>query len=213
MYHWYGNVSCKGVNVSNNEVNQISGILIQQPSTKSSISFSSFNSNIASGFECLEFYQCSHDVSYTNVISNSQNSNTYGIIFTESSAQLTMKHCAIYGKSPFSQVFSIDSSLITCDNCSIGSVQQRSFSTTNTAPKPFINSYEYLELEECKVTPIKPLHTPEQTPGVTPGKTCESNSFTWKSEDYINFYRLLEYIFLLCCLHPDPAKDIWYDIQ
>ena len=149
MYHLYGNVSCKGVNVSNNKVRDISGILIQEPSTKSSISFSSFNTNIASGFECLEFYRGSHDVSYTNVIGNSQNSNSNGIIFAEYGAQLTMNHCSIFGNDPGSAnvFFSDDSSCsIKCTDCSMTEDQMNSKSsyvTIDTASESFINYYEY----------------------------------------------------------------------
>ena len=52
--HWYGNVSCKGVNVSNNEVRQVSGIYIYYPSI-SSISFSSFRNNKATSYRCIYF--------------------------------------------------------------------------------------------------------------------------------------------------------------
>ena len=56
LYHKQGDVSCKGVNVSNNEVYIVSGIYIESQSL-SSISFSSFRNNNSTnnGWICIYF--------------------------------------------------------------------------------------------------------------------------------------------------------------
>ena len=82
------------MNVSNNEVREISGIYIYYPSI-SSISFSSFRNNKATGSNgwiCILCSYNTHQMTNTNIIANNQQSTSYGIIYTTNSAKLTMKH-------------------------------------------------------------------------------------------------------------------------
>ena len=179
LYHWNGNISCKGVNVSYNEVFSTSGIYINNPSI-SYISFSSFRNNKATGSDsyssiCIYCYSKTHQMTNTNIIENNPQGSSFGIIYTRNLAILTMKHCSVFGNcnNDIGKVFDADSGSITCDNCSIGSDQKGSFTTLNTASESFINYYEYLELDECKrgldswgtLYPIMP--TPKQTPEQT----------------------------------------------
>ena len=82
--HENGDFSCKGVNVSNNEVNQVSGIMIYNPST-SFISFSSFRNNRAKGstysYICIDFVSNSHQMNQTNIIENNQDTSDCGILY------------------------------------------------------------------------------------------------------------------------------------
>ena len=121
LCHRYGNVSCKGVNISNNEAYQYSGIEIYNPSI-SSISFSSFRNNKASEYICIRCYSSTHQMTNTNIIENNQQSTFLGIIYTtEDSANLTMKHCSVYGNCNNGKgtVFYVSSGSITCTDCSL----------------------------------------------------------------------------------------------
>ena len=155
LYHWNGDVSCKGVNVSNNQVYCFSGIYILNPSI-SSISFSSFRNNKASNYICLDFVSNTHQMTNTNIIENNQQSTSYGIIYA-SKSEVTMIHCSVFGncETGSGSVFSVSSGSITCSNCSFGPNQQTKSEEEGTIDfgtpsEPFINYYEFLELDECK---------------------------------------------------------------
>ena len=186
MYLEQGNVSCKGVNVSNTEVNQISGIDISY--TTSSISFSSFRNNTATGNSCFylfNFNQSSHKITNTNIIENRGKSNFNGIV-TCYQATLSLNHCSVFGNSaPNAYIFFIGiSGSIAFTKCSISDDQKKCNSNSinyGTTDKLFINYYEYLELDECKrgldvwsnILPNTPTPIPfsTQTPKRTPQKT------------------------------------------
>ena len=125
LYQQCGDVSCEGVNVSNNVANSYSGLRVFNPSI-SSILFCSFKNNTAAGdpysYVCLDFLFNSHKMNHTNIIENNQQSLTYGIIYTASLAELTMSHCSVYGNcnNKKGKVFYVSSGVITCNYCSIG---------------------------------------------------------------------------------------------
>ena len=213
LYHRRGDISCKGVNVSNNEVYMYSGIFLYYPSM-SYLSFSSFRNNSAIGdsesFICIEnIGPIDYKMENTNIIENTQTSCLYGIIDVDENAKLTMNHCSVFGNcnNDKGKVFYVYSGSIRCTDCAIPKDQKDSqygSVTIETASESFINYYEYLELNDCKtgldswgtLYPVTPISKQ------TPEKTQESKCFTWYCEDhrssYIDFYRLLEYIFLLC---------------
>ena len=151
MYHWNGDVLCKGVNVSNNEVRQFSGIYIYYPSI-SSISFSSFRNNKATSYQCIYFNsRSSTDMSYSNVIENSHPASNCGILETTVTS-LEMIHCSIFGNclTESGKVFYANSGTsITCRDCSISDDQKTksigSVTFTDEASESFINYYEYFE--------------------------------------------------------------------
>ena len=214
LYHAFGNFLCKGVNVSNNELYLYSGIRIWDPST-SLISFSSFRNNNATNGGCIDFYSGSHQMKNTNIIENNQLGSQYGIIFARNIANLTMNHCSVYDKSQTVFCAATGSSII-CDDCSMADDQKTITSGSviiNKLSGSFINSYEYLNLGDCQTEiairdDINPV----------PVTSVALRRFTWYCDgihrpDDISFYRLLQYELLLCCLHPNPSKDIWYDIQ
>ena len=223
----FGDVSCKGLNVSNNEVKQFSGIRILDPST-CYISFSSFRNNNSTGesdcFTCLDFRSGSPQMNNTNIIENAQQIDWWGIIRAEDSATLTMNNCSLYGNcnNGKGDVFCTkdSGSSIICSYCSFGPNQQTTYDKGpidfGTTSESFINYYEFLDLNECKagldewsnIKPVIPTPKPSQTPEET-WYPYEDLVQTAK----INFYQLLKYIFLLCCLNPDPAKDIWHSIN
>ena len=217
LYHFRGNASVKGVNVSNNEVGEISGIHINNPSI-SSISFSSFRRNNATSYTCIKCSTGSnkHYITNTNIIENEQQTTTSsnGIIHANY-ASISMTQCSIFGNKPGSGVVLFGT--ITCINCSVTNDQETyttgSVTFTEKPSKLVINYYEFLNLEECKPgldewSNIKPI-TPSKDRNICSKCFCEE--LIHRGD--INLYRLLEYMCLLCCLHPDPAKDIWYDIQ
>ena len=230
FYHYQGDIKCHGVNASDNEVSLDCGLYIGKPAN-SSMTFSSFRNNTAiegltTGYACIHCYsgyeQFIHQISYTNIIENKQDSDEYGIIYTEGSANLTMKHCSVYGNCNNGKgtVFYVSSGSITCIDCSVDGNQKTSTSGTFTfkedPSEPFLNYYKFLNLDECNagldswgtLYPILP--TPEPT--LQPTRTLfESTYDSFKS--HINFYRFMEYLILLSCLNPNPSKDIWYDIQ
>ena len=149
LYHERGDVLCKGVNVSNNEVYYASGIYIGLP-LDSSILFSSFRNNKATGSDgniCIECSLNTHYITNTNIIENEQTSSRNGIINSQYTT-ITMTHCSISGNKPGSGVVFYGSFI--CDNCSIGSDQNGTFYPINTATESFINSYQYLVLGSCK---------------------------------------------------------------
>ena len=210
LSHHKGNVSCKGVNVSNNKVYRYSGIFIEYP-LKSTVSFSSFRNNNATDYVCIIFcYDELHEMSYSNVIENSHPAPNYGIIETRETS-LEMNHCSIFGNclAESGMVFYANSETsITCTNCSIPDDQKVKSSGSVTfddePTESFINYYEYLELDSCKagldswgtLYPITPI--PKQTPGKMP----ESKRFAWCCKNICQRGN----IFLLCCLYTDPAK-------
>ena len=150
----YGNLKCKGVNLSNNNVNQISCFYIR-PTTLSLISFSSFRNNSANNFRCILFNYQKHIVNCTNIIENIQNSPSSGIITVWNQALLEMTHCSIYGNDPKqASVFANEDgrSSITCIFCSIGSNQTGDFQSNELSTESFINYYDYLELGNCKAS-------------------------------------------------------------
>ena len=101
LRHNSGNASCYGVNVSHNNVQQVSGILIYEPKTTAKISFSSFRNNTADpNYICLYCHTNQHFIDYTNVIENKQMSPDDGIIYAESNARMIMNHCSVYGNDP-----------------------------------------------------------------------------------------------------------------
>ena len=172
LYLLCGNVSCKGVNVSNNEVNQFSGIEIDSPSI-CSISYSSFRNNTATYYVCICCDEESQqEMSYSNIIDNNQESSSYGIIYTETSTNLTMIHCSVYGNcnSENGTVFyAYSGTSIACTYCSMTEDKKTSKYETviynEEPPESFINYYKYLELNECKrgldewsnIKPITPI--------------------------------------------------------
>ena len=234
LYFLDSSVSCNGLNVSNNEVQENSGIFVNDP-LECSLSFSSFRNNTAKDYICIifesNFNRDTYSITDTNIIENNQESSNYAIICVNSYFHLTMIHCSVFGncETGIGNVFYAYQGTLTCQNCSIPTDQTNKVKATISAiswgktSDLFINYYKYFETDECKagidiwsdITPVTPTPEPPQTPK----QTMEANYIScYPCEDLcqtgdINFYRLLEYIFLLCCLHPNPAKDIWYDIQ
>ena len=152
LKHEKGNVLCKGVNISNNEVDYLSGICINNPTT-SSISFSSFRNNKGSS-QCIRCYLCSNtQITTTNIIDNEQNttSSNYGIIHSYS-ATISMIHCSIFGNKPGNGFVFYGS--ITCTFCSMTENQKTptygSVTINNEPLQSFINYYLFLELGECQ---------------------------------------------------------------
>ena len=207
-HHQNGYVLYKGVNVSNNEVDSTSGIKVLNPSI-SSISFSSFRNNNVTGdsssYICLDFVSSSHQMTNTNIIENTQESTFLGIITTEGSAILTMKHCSVFGncETGSGSIFcTFSGTSITCTDCSMTQDQKNShygsFSTINRASESFINYYKYLELDECKagldiwsdIYPIiptpKPTNPPKETPEQTPFN--EPFNFIYTMKKIIAFF-------------------------
>ena len=150
LCHRYGNVLCKGVNVSNNKVNQVSGIIISQSAT-SSISFSSFRNNNATNNRCFACLS-SGNIQSTNIIENSQNGSFSGIIQNGNSVQLIMNHCAVFANSaPKAYIFY---GTFQCIECTIPKDQRKSYNSIDygITKESFINQYSYLSLDECQAT-------------------------------------------------------------
>ena len=155
MYQTQGSCSSTRVNVSNNKVDRVSGIFINSE-IENSISYCSFSRNEAIGdygWVCVGFGYNSHQMSYTNIIENSQVSAEYGIIYTVNSAELKLFHCSIFGncENGSGTVFSsydAESSII-CSDCSFGSNQQTKGELGNydfglSADPSFNNSITFL---------------------------------------------------------------------
>ena len=157
LYHNNGNILFIGVNISHNTVRRHSGFSVYNIST-CSISFCSFSHNKAIGsnsYSCIHFITgLSYQMTNTNIIENTQESSSKGIIYTWNSAQLTMNHCSIYGNCQLysGRVFYADTKTsITCIDCSMSEDQISTGGsvTIYVTSEPFINSYEFLELDEC----------------------------------------------------------------
>ena len=159
LHHERGNVLCKGVNISNNEVYRYSGIYIWNPSL-SSISFSSFINNKATGsngYICIDCQYNKHQMNNTNIIENNQQSSDYGTIYVYSST-LVMRHCNVYRnrKKGAGNVFTTNDGNITCYDCYIPNDQKEQSSSesvkfTEESSKSIINSYSFFVLDSCKV--------------------------------------------------------------
>ena len=115
-----------------------------------------------------------------------------------------MKHCSIFENIPGTGT--VFHGKITGINCSTTEQQLEGISASvsiSTFELTFTNTYEFLPLGECK-TGIKPEKT-----------TFNAFDFTWypcedlHHSDEISVFRMLEFIFLLCFLHPDPSSVIF----
>ena len=153
------------MNVSNNAIDAISGIYIDHP-TISSISFSSFRNNNASRHTCIWCQLEEHQMTNINIIENSQKSTTSDAgIIRSNSATISMTHCSIFGNEPGSGFIfygTSDSLKITCSDCSIGlnQINNSYFAFEDPPSVLFINTYEYLNLDECN--PTKSQQTPKK---------------------------------------------------
>ena len=98
MYHRQGNISWKGVNISHNIVNTISGVFFYDPFSVGSLSYCSFRKNTATFYNVIYFDFKEHHIEYINIIENSQETSERGLIFT--SGTLKMRHCSIFGNTP-----------------------------------------------------------------------------------------------------------------
>ena len=152
MYYQKGNFSCKRINVSNNEIDCHSGIVISNPSI-SLTSFSTFNNNSASGYNCIWCSSITHQITHSNMIKNNQIGNSFGIIYAEN-AEIEMNHCYLLenANNNHGTVFyaNLDGSKIICFNCSLTDDQKDFIGQVSfTISAGFINSYQYLEFEKC----------------------------------------------------------------
>ena len=161
MNIYSGNVSCIGVNLSNNNVFANFGISIQS-AVFSSLSFSTFrrNTGINNGYTCIYIAYSNNNnlIMYTNIIENDQLNPDSGII-QSTSANITMTYCSIYGncQSKIGYVFyAFDSDAsINCYHCSYDKDQEKKtgsgiINLGTPKEKSFINYYEFLEMGSCK---------------------------------------------------------------
>ena len=156
VYLQNGNMTCHGVNISNNEDDQISGIGLWY-STTCHLSYCSFRNNNASTYICIHCKYGIHTMINTNIIENRQNQNR-GIVVTEEGSRLEMSHCCLFGNDPgtSSVMYAERGTQITCNNCAF-STQQKTSSVliiiNDEAEKSFINHYQFLKRGSCQAFP------------------------------------------------------------
>ena len=111
--------------------------------------------------------------------------------------------------------------IILFKECSISSDQLMGTASLDTSSKgsnSFINGLTFISTGNC-VNIIDTISGVPLTGIIDQTGNDKSKCYTWypceelRQNLQIDVVRALEYIFLLCCLHTDPAKDIWYDIQ
>ena len=92
------------MNLSNNKSGYRSGFALYNPTGTSStqpaeVYFSSFRNNTATNYGCLFFYSGTINLKSSNIIQNIQNTETYGTVYTEGSATLTVNECCLVGNT------------------------------------------------------------------------------------------------------------------
>ena len=188
LYQTNGDIKCDTLNVSYNEVTQISAIYCYNPSPEATISYSTIRNNTAYNDRCILCNQLSHVIKNTNVIENKcyyESPYSYGIIHAFS-ASVNLIHCSIFGNKANNGflLFSEGQGTIHCTFCSIVSENQTISSGdvdfTEIPETFFINSHDFLQFGDCQaapeswssVFPVSPNQTPQNTPPQTPEMTC-----------------------------------------
>ena len=210
MYHLYGYIDIKSVNLSHNTaiINYSPLTCYSSPTNGetygTSISYSSFADNTASNFYCIYLNNYPSQIESSNIINNHQNNpGNRGLIYTYSNSK--MNKCCIVDndKSP---IFQSVSGTLTLTECTIGEGQldskQGSVVGTGVSDS-FIHGLTFIERDSCvnifdtiENIPLTGViqRTPDQTPSQ---KTCAEYLIAFPAH---NIFQMLESFFMLCFL-------------
>ena len=222
MYHYYGYIEIKSVNLSHNEATRYSALRCY-PSSKqgtygTSISYSSFADNTASYYCIYLWYITSssankYEIKNSNIIRNSGDRTIYVY-----NGELTMRKTCMMNNKKATYHFYLQQSSAKCTllDCSIDNTQKTgsgSLDTSSIGSNSFINGLTFISTGDCKNIfdtidniPLTGVvqRTPERTPDQTPSQT--KNNFQNTCAEYLiafpaqDVFRMLEYIFMLCFL-------------
>ena len=199
MYHSYGYIDIRSVNLSHNTATQYSALVCQPSSIKdnigTSISYSSFADNNATSQYCiyLNYNSDSADeykISNSNIIRNSGDQTIYVY------GTATFSNTCIMENKDLTNVFYIgSSSKCTLIDCSIDNTQKTgsgSLDKSSIGSNSFINGLTFISTGDCKNIfdtidniPLTGVvqRTPERTPDQTPSQT--KNNFQNTCAEYL----------------------------
>lgn len=170
--NYYGKQICSFVNVSNYKVRYFSAIFYFIGSNRTEISFSSFNSNEATEYVCIDLSKVTSRISKCNIINNIQGSSEYGTL--SCSGMTTIEDCCILDDRETANWYLFEAEeMIIVSNCTLprsgnklikGSVNI----TYNNGPS-FIHGFILTQNESyCRagpdsvgdLTPVLPVRSP-----------------------------------------------------
>ncbi|EAX76673.1 hypothetical protein TVAG_525930 [Trichomonas vaginalis G3] len=94
---WYGNIEVKSINTSFCEADYDSGILLNQPTSLSNVTYSSF-CNTTSYYRILELDYGNYNFNFCNVLNNEHKKSDYGT-FCADGSNVLIENCSFLGNT------------------------------------------------------------------------------------------------------------------
>jgi hypothetical protein len=207
---FYGKICCPSVNFSMNKCNY--QLIPCYPSTDSSsvtcsFSYSSFADNIATGYGCFWLYRSGskYEMKSCNILRNTQNSGSYGIVYTEGNLNID-DSCILENTATYIFYQSSSSYTITLSNCTVDLTSNNGYLTTqNTVTKSFIHALNHMTTQNCHseydfVGTLTPnLQTP--SPSKKQIQCCTCGKFLYQPLSFA-------IIFIFNFIHADISIDL-----
>jgi hypothetical protein len=213
---FYGKICCPSVNFSMNKCYYQP--IICHPSTDSSSAtcsflYSSFADNVVTGWGCFYLYRTGskYEIKSCNILRNTQNSGSYGIIYTTGNLNID-DSCIIENTATY--IFYQDSSYtITLSNCTVDkTTYNKNLVTRNTVTKSFIHALNHMSTRNCNaeydsagyLTPN--LQTPSPSKKQRPYCSCECLFYQSPLRDFFSLTCVLIFNFI----HPCASGDFCF---
>jgi hypothetical protein len=215
---WYnvclfnGKNCCPSMNISMNQCDGRSAICLHPYTASSnalcSLTYSTFADNKAPQYNCITLYgKCpNHEIKYCNIIRNTQNGGSEGIIWIDNS--MTIENSCIL-ENTATYIF-YTSYTITLSNCTVDKTSRSgSLIIQNTVTKSFIHALNHISTWNCHseydavgiLTPITPLHSSS--------KTVQNRYYTYNNmflcQPYLKHLVSLIFVFMFNFITPNPS--------
>jgi hypothetical protein len=215
LYHNYGKIYCPSVNMSMNKCSYHSGIIyrtfVDSSSFTSLLSYSTFANNSATSYGCIwcNTGGANYEIKCCNILRNMQGSTSNGIIFAR--GNLTIEDSCILDNAA-NYIFYQESTsyTITLSNCTVDLVSYyNSFTMQNTVTKSFILGLNHISTQNC--------NSEYDSAGTLTAISYVSDStktvfcYTYHCQVRISDFFILNCVFIVTFIHPNPSGDCWCD--
>jgi hypothetical protein len=221
----YGRNYVLSVNISMNKCGYFSGIscspFVNSNSITSSLSYSSFTDNIATGCDCIHFdsNNANYEIKCCNILRNSQNSlNSDGTIRFWGNTVIE-DSCILENTATYTFNAGSSSYTVTLSNCTIDktTINPGSLTIIKTVIKSFIHALNHISTQNCNakydsagtLTPI--------TPPPSSSSKNQNNCYTFNNFLYQSHFRDIistMWVFVFNFIHPyDKCSQRIINIQ
>jgi hypothetical protein len=206
MRNLYGKIRFKSVNISMNRCYGRSGIISEPQGDSnaaiSSLLYSSFTDNNATGYTCIMLWTTGskHEVKNCNILRNTQVTNSEGTIFANRNVMIE-DSCILENNATYI-FYQYSSYTITLSNCTVDStLNNKNLITQNTATKSFIHALNHMSTLNCHseydsvgtLTPITPPLFPSNKQRLY--YSCEIFFNQHRLRDLPSFHSIFIFIF------------------